>query len=97
VVIGTITLLQRYRATKGVPSIFSAPDASKAVHDHSSDADGVFSSHNDHGRVKVLDRARLAIASCECYRAATNLLRGTATILQAVDTAHLAVMERAIR
>ena len=28
------------------------------------------------GRVKVLDRARLEAASCECYRAATNLLRG---------------------
>ncbi len=28
------------------------------------------------GRVKVLDRRRLEAASCECYRAATNLLRG---------------------
>jgi hypothetical protein len=28
-----------------------------------------------HGRVKVLHRARLEAASCECYRAATNLLR----------------------
>jgi CRP-like cAMP-binding protein len=27
------------------------------------------------GRLKVLDRARLEAASCECYRAATNLLR----------------------
>jgi CRP-like cAMP-binding protein len=27
------------------------------------------------GRVRVLDRARLEAASCECYRAATNLLR----------------------
>jgi CRP-like cAMP-binding protein len=27
------------------------------------------------GRVKVLDRVRLEAASCECYRAATNLLR----------------------
>jgi len=27
------------------------------------------------GRVKVLDRAGLEAASCECYRAATNLLR----------------------
>jgi CRP-like cAMP-binding protein len=28
------------------------------------------------GRVTVLDRKRLEAASCECYRAATNLLRG---------------------
>lgn len=27
------------------------------------------------GRVRVLDRARLEAASCECYRAATSLLR----------------------
>ena len=27
------------------------------------------------GRVRVLDRAKLETASCECYRAATNLLR----------------------
>jgi CRP-like cAMP-binding protein len=28
-----------------------------------------------HGRVRVLDRTRLEAASCECYRAATSLLR----------------------
>jgi CRP-like cAMP-binding protein len=28
------------------------------------------------GRVKVLDRAKLEESSCECYRVATNLLRG---------------------
>jgi hypothetical protein len=27
------------------------------------------------GRVTVLDREKLESASCECYRAATNLLR----------------------
>jgi Mn-dependent DtxR family transcriptional regulator len=28
-----------------------------------------------HGRVTIVDREQLEAASCECYRAATNLLR----------------------
>lgn len=36
--------------------------------------DGLITYHR--GRVKIIDRRRLEAASCECYRAATNLLRG---------------------
>src|SRR5687767_12857770 len=29
-----------------------------------------------HGRVSIVDRQKLEAASCECYRAATHLLKG---------------------